>query len=125
MTNANESTQACTKCGIQHNHKNARTGEFLDPCLACVRAWMNERRRIRNYYEQNPDVCRCQALGRHSCVAPIHGDMYRASCIEQGERFYTTFRASDGREAMKIGTEIACGWGGECISVRKIKNPQL
>jgi hypothetical protein len=57
-------------------------------------------------------------------MAPIHGDVYRANCIEQGERFFTEFRATTAREAMEIGRAMAKTWGGECISVRKIKNSQ-
>ena len=57
-------------------------------------------------------------------MAPIHGDVYRANCIEHGERFRTEFRARNVREAMEIGKEDAADWGGECISVQKIKNPQ-
>jgi hypothetical protein len=76
---------------------------------------------ICDYYTRHPDECCCHTyLGRDCCKSPIHGDLYRASCIEHGERFTTTFRAKDLKEAREMGREAAAGWGGECIGVRKV-----
>jgi hypothetical protein len=123
MANANESTSACTQCGTHHNRKKPWNGQSEDLCDICEKARVDEIRRISDYHEWHPDECCWRTyLGRNCCMAPTHSDVYRANFIENGERFYTDFRASSVREAREIGREEAGGWGGECISVRKIKN---
>ncbi len=54
-------------------------------------------------------------------MAPTRGDVYRAHCIENGERFTTDFRANTLEEARDLGRALAAGWGGECIGVRKVR----
>ena len=48
-------------------------------------------------------------------------NIYVAECIEAGERFISLFLSTktDKDDLMAIGHEMASGWGGECIKVRK------
>lgn len=119
MENA-PTSPACTKCGKPHDRRKPWNGEPEDLCPACEQARRDEIDRIARHHEEHPDECCCETfLGRECCMAPIHGDIYRALCIENGERFTTDFRAGSLAEAKKLGKEHAAGWGGECISVRK------
>src|SRR5437870_1422416 len=94
MANANETSPACTKCRTNHNRKKPWNGQPEDLCDACEKVRLDEISRIADYHERNPDECCCQTyLGRNCCMAPIHGDVYRANCIEHGEPFCTEFRA--------------------------------
>ena len=125
MANPDDTSPACTKCGTYHDRKKPWNGESEDLCDACEKSRVDEINRIADYHERHPDECCCQTyLGRNCCMAPIHGDVYRANCIEHGERFSTEFRARGIREAREIGRDEAAVWGGECINVRKIKNSQ-
>ena len=65
------------------------------------------------------DTCICDCLGRESCLAPIHGDLWIADCIEHNERYCSELRANCRDEALEIGCENALQWGGSCIDVRK------
>lgn len=125
MAQANENTSpACTKCGRPHSRKDP-WGNLAELCEACEEARVAEINRIHEHYEQHPDECCCRTyLGRECCMAPIHGDVYRAECIEHGERFHTDFRARGRKEAEALGRDLAAGWGGECISVRKVRHPR-
>ena len=46
---------------------------------------------------------------------------YIAHCIEGGERFFTTFKTvnTDQDVLLRLGVDLASGWGAECISVEK------
>jgi hypothetical protein len=116
-----EAAVACTTCGTPHGRGDPRNGAPEERCEACEAARVAETNRIAEHYEKHTDECCCHTyLGRACCMAPIHGDLYRAECIENGDRFYTDFRAKGRKEAEELGQEIATEWGGECISVRKL-----
>ena len=75
-----------------------------------------------NPLPQPSEECCCHTeLGRACCMAPIHGDLYRAHCIEHGERFFTDFRSKNRKEAAEMGREIGYEWGGECIHVERLR----
>jgi hypothetical protein len=116
-----EAAAICTKCGKPHGRTKPWNGDAEDLCDACEKARVEEIHRVAEHYRLHPDECCCHTyLARSCCMAPIHGDVYRALCIENGERFVTDFRASNRTEAMELGREHAAGWGGECVSVRKL-----
>jgi hypothetical protein len=124
MANANETSLVCAKCGL-HPSRLDPWGKLDDLCEACEKARIAETNRIAEHYENHPDECCCDTyLYRDCCMAPIHGDVYEALCIENGERFYTDLRAASREEAEQLSQEIAAGWGGECISVRKVPSPR-
>ncbi len=107
MAKANETPSAETSVSMQCD-KQAR---------------LDEIHRVADHYEQHPEECCCDTyLGRGCCMAPIHGDLWRATCIENGDRFTSDLRAKSRVEAIKLGQEIASEWGGECISVRKVRD---
>ena len=113
---------SCTQCGAPHTRTKPWNGEPEDLCDGCENARRAEINRVYEHHERHPDECCCATfLGRECCMAPIHGDLYRALCIEHGERFTTDFRAKDREEAMALGREHASGWGGECIRVWKVR----
>jgi hypothetical protein len=114
-----KTASACTKCGKQHTRKKPSNREPEEYCKACDQALVAEVGRIAEHYERHPDECCCHTyLGRDCCMSPIHGDMYRALCIEHGNRFYADLRARSPEEAWELAQECARGWGGECYSVR-------
>jgi hypothetical protein len=116
-----ETAAACTKCGTPHGRRDPRNGAPEERCELCEEERVAETNRIAEHYETHPDECCCHTyMGRACCMAPIHGDVYRAFCIENGERFCTDFRAKGRKEAEELGRELAAEWGGECISVRKL-----
>lgn len=91
-------------------------------CAESEKARIAEVNRIAEHFGKHPEKCCCHTyLGRACCMAPIHGDIYRAICIENGDRFYVEFRAKSREEAKELGQEHASEWGGECISVSKVK----
>ena len=47
---------------------------------------------------------------------------YEATCIEHGEVFVCHFRTIEFARSviMEIGSQLASGWGAECIEVRRI-----
>lgn len=50
--------------------------------------------------------------------------VYEAKCVENGEFFVTTFKTkeTDPKKLMRIGKELAIGWGGECYEVTKAED---
>jgi hypothetical protein len=113
---------ACTRCGNPHDRRDRRSGEPEALCQTCEDARRAEIERIAEHHERHPEECCCHTyLGRKCCMAPIHGDVYRALCIEHGERFTTDFRAKSLLEAKDLGRVLAAVWGGECLSVRKVR----
>ena len=50
--------------------------------------------------------------------------IYITDCIENGERFFSKFKTieTDKTKLLEYGINIASGWGGECISVKKNKD---
>jgi hypothetical protein len=93
-----------------------------DLCDGSESARRADIHRIAEYHDKYPDECCSHTyLGPECCMAPMHGDVYRALCVENGERFYTDFRAKDREEAQALGREHAAGWGGECISVHNVR----
>jgi len=122
MAKAKSTPPACTKCGL-HSRRVDHFGELDELCEACETARLDEINRVYQHSEQHPDECCCQTfLGRHCCMAPIHGDKWQVNGIDNGERFCFFIRAKDRKEAMEVGTEACLDNGEECIGVTRVRN---
>ncbi len=76
-----------------------------------------------DYVQKHPQACCCRTwLSRKCCKSPIHGDMWEVNGIENGEGFHSTIRAKNRAEALEIGKETCMAYGGECTSVKRLKN---
>jgi hypothetical protein len=112
----------CKTCGVAHSRKKPWNGEPADLCPSCEQARIDELQRLATHHEDHPDECCCATyLGRECCMAPIHGDVYRALSIENGDRVCVDFRAKTLKEAKKLAQEYASTWGGEYVRVRKLR----
>src|SRR5687768_7454040 len=82
----------CPTCGIRPRRVDNR-GEFDNLCETCEPRRVDEILRVSDHHDRHPDECCCATfLGRHCCLAPVHGDWWRVNAISDGERFYYVIR---------------------------------
>lgn len=121
LSETSESSRTCPKCGEEFTREKVQNLEddLSNLCDACRK---EEMARIRQHFEKHRDECCCHTfLGRASCYAPAHGDLYEAVCIETGGGFMVELRAANQREAEELGQELAEDYGAQCLRVRRIK----